>query len=73
MSNNNRLISWTCCDFVDHHHRYKWTARICGYWQRWKWRGHIADGFGNIWPDRCECGGKLHVVRPGKVQCNTCE
>jgi hypothetical protein len=33
----------------------------------------IEDGFGNEWSlcGRKDCG--LHVVRPGKVQCNLCD
>ena len=33
----------------------------------------INDGFGNEWHlcGRKDCG--LHVVRPGKVQCNLCD
>lgn len=34
----------------------------------------ITDGFGNHWSRKCpECGGDIHVVRPGKVQCSRCE
>lgn len=29
----------------------------------------ISDGFGTEW-ERCGPGCDLHVVRPGKVQCN---
>jgi len=33
----------------------------------------ISDGFGNEWAATCEhCGGKMQVVRPGKVQCAEC-
>ena len=33
----------------------------------------IDDGFGNSWSAKCsECGGKMEVVRPGKVQCSKC-
>lgn len=33
----------------------------------------LDDGFGNVWVkcDDEECG--LHIVRPGKVQCERCE
>lgn len=23
-------LRWTCSDFCDHYHRWKWTAAICG-------------------------------------------
>jgi hypothetical protein len=29
---------WTCSDFVHHEHRWRWTAWLCGRWQRWKSR-----------------------------------
>ena len=34
----------------------------------------IEDGFGNAWANWChECERySLHVVRPGKVQCDLC-
>ena len=34
----------------------------------------LEDGFGNAWANWChECEQySLHVVRPGKVQCNIC-
>jgi len=27
-------IVWTCSDRVSHEHRWKWTAWLCGRWQR---------------------------------------
>lgn len=33
----------------------------------------ISDGFGSVWHATCTtCGGRLEVVRPGKVQCPKC-
>lgn len=32
----------------------------------------ITDDYGNTWAATCECGGKMQVVRPGKVQCAEC-
>jgi hypothetical protein len=34
----------------------------------------IEDGFGSVWPSKCEaCGYKtMQVVRPGKCQCGLC-
>ena len=30
----------------------------------------LEDGFGNAWSPTCpECGGRMEIVRPGKVQC----
>ena len=34
---------------------------------------YITDGFGNFWEERCDCGGTMHVVRPGKARCDTCD
>ena len=35
--------------------------------------GTIEDGYGSVWSDTCpSCGGKMQVVRPGKIQCCNC-
>jgi hypothetical protein len=45
------------------------------YEQNWEniFRKTITDSFGNEWPlcKRKDC--ELHVVRPGKVQCDLCD
>lgn len=28
------LIRWTCSDYVRHNHRWKWSARLCGWIQK---------------------------------------
>jgi len=31
-------IMWTCSPYVHHEHRWKWTAWLCGKWQKF-WMG----------------------------------
>jgi len=31
---NRPQIFWTCSDLLSHEHRWKWTAWLCGRWQR---------------------------------------
>ncbi len=34
----------------------------------------LDDGFGNQWDAKCpDCGGRMEIVRPGKVQCSACD
>lgn len=38
---------WTCSDYVSHEHRWYWSARVCGQWQRFK-RWLTGDSDANV-------------------------
>lgn len=40
-------LCWSCSDYVQHEHRYKWTAYLCGRLQLVK--ANLTDCFGFIW------------------------
>jgi len=34
----------------------------------------VSDGFGSVWPAKCEkCGSEIVVVRPGDARCMECD